>query len=293
MAKIEYVAKRFSAASRLVIQAANDIITEYAANGYALTLRQLYYQFVARDMLENSQRAYKRLGAIVSDARLAGMLDWDAIEDRTRSLSSWPSWESPRQILLDAATQFELDPWETQPVRVEVWVEKEALAGIFERACSKYRVPYFSCRGYASQSSLWRAAERLRERRSRLGQQTHILHFGDHDPSGIDMTRDIEDRLNTFDVHPWVNRVALNMLQISEYAPPPNPAKVTDSRAREYIREYGHESWELDALEPSVLAELVHDEVENVINRAAWLESETRSAKGRSEIRKAALDMPV
>lgn len=269
MAKICYIPKKFSKGTRLIIDAANFIISEYQAQGYKLTLRQLYYQFVARDLIANKQTEYKRLGGIISDGRLAGEIDWRAIEDRTRNLSALPHWSSPSEILESCASQFRLERWKAQHTRPEVWVEKEALAGVFAGVCAELDVPYFSCRGYVSQSEMWSAAQRLRgyERR---GQDTVIFHFGDHDPSGLDMTRDIRDRLSLFGSHVEVERVALNMMQIEKYSPPPNPAKLTDARAEQYVQHYGYDSWELDALEPAVLTELVRTRVSSILDTEAW-----------------------
>lgn len=134
MAKICYVDRNFSAASRRIIEIAEEICDEYAADNYDLTLRQLYYQFVARDVLPNTQESYKRLGSIINDARLAGLIDWDHLEDRTRNLQGNAHWKSPADLLQACASQFRLDKWTTQLRHVEVWVEKEALAGIVERA---------------------------------------------------------------------------------------------------------------------------------------------------------------
>lgn len=275
MPKRCYVNRNFSPESLRLIEQANTIIEDYQAQGYSLTLRQLYYQFVSRDLIPNKVTEYKRLGSIVNDARLAGLIDWLAIEDRTRNLSSPSHWDSPAAIVATCAEQFQVDLWSDQPHRVEVWIEKEALAGVFERACDTLRVPFFSCRGYTSQSEMWGAAMRMRKW-SRGGQTPIILHFGDHDPSGIDMTRDIRERLALFGADLEVNRLALNMDQITEYDPPPNPAKETDSRFRGYLREYGDESWELDALEPSVLAGLVRDAVSNLID---WDRFDARTAE--------------
>jgi hypothetical protein len=113
-----------------------------------------------------------------------------------------------------------------------------------------------------------------------------ILHFGDHDPSGIDMTRDIGDRLRLFGAKRVdVRRLALNMDQVEQYDPPPNPAKETDSRFEGYRAEYGDESWELDALEPTTLAALVTAEVESIIDREQWDEDATRERTARRELR--------
>src|SRR5262249_10346260 len=159
-----------------------------AAQGYNLTLRQLFYQFVSRDLIPNNVRSYKRLGSIINDARLAGLIDWSAIEDRTRNLHELPCWRTPAGIIRSCAQQYRTDLWAKQENRVEVWIEKEALAGVFERVCDELRVPFFSCRGYTSQSEMWVAGHRLK-RIIDAGQRPVILHFGDHDPSGMDMTR--------------------------------------------------------------------------------------------------------
>ena len=265
MPKICYQEHKFSASSADVIARANEIIDAYQTQGYVLTVRQLFYQFVSRDLIANTQKSYKRLGGIVNDARLAGLIDWLAIEDRTRSLTDLAHWDSPAEIIDSCARQFRYDKWASQLQRVEVWIEKEALAGVFERVCNQLDVPYLSCRGYGSQSVMWVAARRMDRH-----QPTVILHFGDHDPSGMDMSRDIVDRLRVFGVDVDFRRLALNMDQVDEYGPPPNPAKITDSRAQVYIRDYGDESWELDALEPQVLSDLVCAEVDKIRDRELW-----------------------
>lgn len=269
MPKIAYIEKRIGQARLSVIAQANKIIEEYQQQGFKLTLRQLYYQFVSRDLIANNQKEYALLGDTINDARLCGLVDWEAIEDRTRNLRALPHWSSPREIMRSAAAGFNTDKWKDQPVRVEVWIEKDALAGVVEGICNDLDVPFFSCRGYTSQSEMWAGAMRLKSH-LRAGQDTLILHFGDHDPSGKDMTRDIIDRLELFMGGTEVRRLALNMDQIDQYNPPPNPAKLTDSRANAYIAEFGDQSWELDALEPSVLVGLLQNAVESVRDEDAW-----------------------
>jgi len=280
MPYISYRPKNFSRASLETIEDAERIIADYRAQGYRLTLRQLYYQFVSRDLIPNAVAEYNRLGRLVSDARLAGLIDWDAIEDRTRNLASLSHWSSPADIVDSVSRQFRVDRWATQPYRIEVWIEKEALAGVFERVCRELDVPFLCCRGYTSQSEMWAAAQRLIEY-SDSGQECVILHFGDHDPSGIDMTRDIIDRLELFEADVELDRLALNMDQVDEYSPPPNPAKTTDARFKTYLRTYGASSWELDALEPQVLADLVRSAVMELVDDEAWQESEDEIAEGR------------
>jgi hypothetical protein len=287
MPKIKYVERNFGEASLATIARANEIIATYTAQGYKLTLRQLYYQFVSRDWIPNKVTEYKRLGSIINDARLAGLIDWSAIEDRTRNLASLSHWDTPGDIIASASNSFRIDRWEDQPNRVEVWIEKEALAGVFERVCEEFDVPFLCCRGYTSQSEMWGGAMRLL-RHAKGGQKPLILHFGDHDPSGIDMTRDIKDRLYTFGCRLKLDRLALNMDQVEQYNPPPNPAKETDSRFAGYIQEYGDKSWELDALEPQVLAQLVRDALTEVIDKDEWDNAESKEENGKKLLNLAA-----
>ncbi|GAI44296.1 unnamed protein product, partial [marine sediment metagenome] len=228
MPKITYEEKKFNPRTLETIHQAEDIIQQYQAQGFSLTLRQLYYQFVARALIPNTERDYKRLGNIISDARRAGMIDWDSIEDRTRFIRTISSWDDPRDILDSAKDSYHKDLWKTQDKRFEVWIEKDALIGVIEPICKELDLPHFSCRGYVSDSEMWQAAMRLL-RHVRNGQDVIVLHLGDHDPSGIDMTRDITDRLNLFSFFKGgieVQRIALTMEQIEEQSPPPNPAKV-------------------------------------------------------------------
>jgi hypothetical protein len=287
MPKIKYRDINLGSSRLATVLQANAIISEYEAQGFNLTLRQLYYQFVSRDLIPNSQRAYKQLGGVVNDARLAGLIDW-LIIDRTRGLRSLATWDDPSEIVSDAAKQFRNDLWGAQPYRPEVWIEKDALAGVVEGVCNELRVPYFSCRGYTSQSEMWVAAQRLIEY-EKNGQEALVLHLGDHDPSGIDMSRDIQDRLALFtdgEVH--FERLALNEDQVARYSPPPNPAKTTDSRYGAYTREHGDESWELDALEPSVITDLIRNAIRVNLDSGPWEESLTVELGQRAALADAA-----
>lgn len=309
MAFIPYQEREFRADSLSVISQARRICQDYADQGYDLTLRQLYYVFVSRDAIPNTEQSYKRLGSIVNDARLAGRLDWDWLVDRGRGIDKLAQWVHPRDIITTAARQFHLDHWEDQDVHVEVWVEKQALAGVVERVCNQYDVTSLACKGYMSQSEQHAAGMRM-YRQIQSGKRVHILHLGDHDPSGIDMSRDNEDRLRGFigyhlvddldayradyddGTYDWdeladaatnawkmrvpyadlftFERIALNRDQIDQYQPPPNPAKITDSRAADYIREHGRQSWELDALPPQVLNTLIEDHILGLVDETRY-----------------------
>lgn len=285
MPHIAYRDTNFRPATLRVIENANRIIRKYSAMGLTLTLRQLYYQFVSEDLIPNNLREYKKLGDIIGNARQAGLIDWYAIVDRTRSLRGTSFWSSPDQIISAAARGYVTDRWADQDHHVEVWVEKEALVDVIGRAARTWDLNYFACKGYTSESAMWSAAMRLKDKEDD-GKGTIVLHLGDHDPSGIDMTRDIQDRLNDFGAGTEVIRLALNMDQVDAYQPPPNPAKMTDSRAEGYVAAYGYESWELDALNPELLNRVILDAVDPYLDMGVWEESTARLDAEREALAK-------
>lgn len=291
MPKICYVEKRFNDKSQILIAQANSIIADMNSQGYTLTLRQLYYQFVSKNYIPNNDKEYDNLGKLINNARLAGKIDWNAIIDRTRSMKKNAHWEDPKQFLEVVAPQFALDKWEGQTYRPEVWVEKDALVGVVERICRQLDVPYFSCRGYTSQSELWAAAQRMSDY-DITGAIPVVIHLGDHDPSGLDMTRDVTDRLKLFcrtDIE--VRRIALNRDQVRKYNPPPNPAKLTDVRARGYIAEHGGSSWELDALSPKVITKLISDAIYELRDEDTYAERKRLEDQHRAQLVAAAEQM--
>lgn len=329
MAKIRYESWDPKADALEVIAQATDICRDYRSQGYDLTLRQLYYQFVARGLIPNTNQSYKRLGSIVNKARMAGLLDWAYIVDRTRNIAGIGSFGTPDEYIRGIADYFTVDHWVDQPYYVEVWVEKEALAGVVQRAANRFDVPYFSCRGYVSQSELWGAGRRI-GRQLDQGKSVLILHLGDHDPSGIDMTRDIRERLELFTTTDFyednaggiyldegdeddegnitrsgveavkramaertlfpdddpieIRRIALNMDQVLQYNPPPNPAKMTDSRVAGYIEQHGRQSWELDALDPSTLTDLIALHIDEVVDPELWDEHDEIQNRERARL---------
>jgi hypothetical protein len=270
------------------IEQANAILAEYAAQGFIMTLRQLYYQFVARDLLVNELKSYKRLGAIMCDARDAGLVDWASIEDRTRERVTHASWDNPEDIIGEVARQYREDIWDGQSYRPEVWIEKAALLGVIEPICNEFRVPFFASIGNNSQTEQHKAGKRFAEL-SDQGLFPLVLHLGDHDPNGIDMTRDNTERLELYagrEVE--VRRIALNIDQVRRYNPPPNFAKETDSRYAAYVEQFGTDCWELDALSPTVIADLIRVELNGMINVTAWKRRQNAEARNRTLLGKVA-----
>lgn len=287
-----------------IIARANAVIADYQSQGLTLTVRQLYYVFIGENLFpdswidtnynkrhnlspltKNTIKNYKRLAEILNRARLAGWMDWTAIEDRTRWLRDTYPYSDPESFIHSVMSRYTEDVWIEQQNYCEVWIEKDALVGVIERPCNEYRVPYFPTRGFVSQSEAYDAGKRL-QRLAATGKSIHILHLGDHDPSGLDMSRDIEERLMMFarlgDVH--FNRLALNMDQVRLYDPPPNPAKETDSRYAGYAAEFGDESWELDALKPKVIMELVKTHIEALIDKPKFQEAIEKEEEGRRRL---------
>jgi hypothetical protein len=287
MARISYTKYKPKGPAARIVELANDILRDYNRQGFNLTVRQLYYQFVSRDLFpdewvneigtKNHTGNYNRLKSIIAKAREGGLVDWEYIKDRGRSLTQRPHWVSGQQFLNSVAPQFHIDLWLDQPKRVEVWVEKDALSDVIDQACNPLDVPNFACKGYASASSMWEAAHnRFLLKYAQAEQDIVIIHLGDHDPSGVHMTQDIEERLKLF-ASPYeddqkranitVQRIALTMAQVEEYEPPPNPTKEADPRSAVYRREFGETCWELDALEPRMLVRLVREAIEEHLDR--------------------------
>jgi hypothetical protein len=284
---------RFSVKSLELIDQCNTIVEDYQDQGLRLTLRQLYYQLVTKNVIPNVERSYKNLSGLLTDARLAGKVDWDAIEDRVRRPRAASEWPSVASLVDSALAAFRLPRWDGQEVYAELWVEKDALAGVLEPLSREHHVTLMVNRGYSSASAMYESAARFREGAEDRARSV-LFYLGDHDPSGEDMVRDVRARLELFGVKQLtVEKIALTMDQVEEYKPPPNPAKMTDPRARDYVALHGAVSWEVDALPPQVLARLVRDSFEGIIDREKMDAVIAREEVGKEKLRKAAKRIEV
>lgn len=324
--KFTFRKTKLSPANKENLHLINSIINEYASDGYTLTLRQLYYQLVSRAVIPNKQNEYAKLSKLLKEGRMGGIVDWNAIEDRLRIPHIPYCNDDPKQAIDDAINQYRLDRQEGQDTYIEVWVEKDALSGVLKRVTSKYHIRLLVNRGYGSVTAIHDAYERLK-REMYKGKKVKILYLGDHDPSGMDMIRDIQTRImemlitadgeemleakfgeNLFlneDFSEWnteafdsdlyldpevrikeegeaeyhwrydkawikdsfsVEPIALTMEQIKRFNPPKNPAKLTDPRAKWYVKEFGFNSWEVDALDPKTLNRLLSNSIEENID---------------------------
>lgn len=272
MAIEQFVSKNFRPASLKRIQDCVAIAEEYTAMNLRLTLRQLFYQLVARNLIANQYREYKNLGNLISDARLAGLMDWEAIEDRIRLPYMSSHWPTAKACVQTAAQVFRLDRWEGQDRYVELGVEKDALGTVLLPIAQDFHVHLNICRGYNSTSALYEMGRRFREAGD-AGLEGVFVYIGDHDPSGEDMVRDIYDRMIVFGAHDvQVHKLALTLEQVHKYKLPPNQlkrkhGKISDSRAPKYAAQHGDRSWEVDALPPAVLNSLIRSTLEALVDR--------------------------
>ena len=291
-----------------IVNHALEIAEEYRADKLTLTLRQMYYQYVARGLLDSGQKVYKRIGAALTDARYDGRFPIHYLEDRGRSVDAGnygTNNESVDFALDNAAADLRSAPndwlwrsrWWGQETHVSVWVEKEALVGIFEPVCKELGVGWFACKGYPSVSALnqW-----LRHLETAVDQQDDIrnavvLYFGDHDPDGWEIPRSalrnirkLQNLPRQIDAYVPVafDRVALNMDQIGQYNPPPFGAKETSARYESYLAEHNtDDAWELDALEPRVLRQLIRDRVAQHFDEATLIGNEETIEERREVMR--------
>jgi hypothetical protein len=280
--------KNFREESRALIDRCDSIITNYSGQGLKLTLRQLYYQLVSANVITNEEKSYKNLGGLVSDARLAGLLDWDAIEDRVRQPRVQSEWSNVADLVESALAAYRLPRWEGQDAYCELWVEKDALAGVLVPLAREFHVTMMVNRGYSSQSAMYESAGRFKEAQDE-GKNLVLFYLGDHDPSGEDMVRDVGDRLHMFGVEDLsVNKLALTKPQIDKYKPPPNPAKMTDSRAAAYVEQHGKSSWEVDALPPNVLQALIRSALAREVDKTLMDDIKAKEERDKERLRNAA-----
>lgn len=270
-----YKSVKFSAEKLRLLKICDTVLKDYAKQGYIITVRTLYYQLVKENIIPNTEKSYKALTVLINDGRVAGVIDWDVLTDMGRNWLDRPHWEDGRHFLDSVVPQFHADLWGNQPHRVFVVVEKEALTGVLSRTCRDLDVPLLAAKGYPSVSVVRNWVKNTLIPVARQGQEITLLHLGDHDPSGKDMSRDLVERVELFSEGEFdlnFKRIALNMAQIEETNPPENPAKITDPRARAYIAEFGDSSWELDALTPTYLNSLLTAHIQAHIDADLWAE---------------------
>jgi hypothetical protein len=261
-----------------IINQAYEILQGYNP----MTLRQVYYQLVSRQVIENSRSAYQGVSNALVDARLEGLIPWTWLEDRLRRPSIYSGYKNPAHFAQVMKYRYYRDIWPTQPRRFEAWLEKDALSGIFTSVCSRYNVTLNVGRGYDGWDSIHNAAERYG-----TGENWTILYYGDFDPSGDDMVRSLRERLGQLNSFPTIIKIALSMDDVTRYNLPPNLTKPTDSRRAAFVAKHGDVSVELDALPPTVLEDSLQTEIEKLMDMSAFHVTEEQEEKDRVLIEEA------
>lgn len=285
MSKEQFTEKlHLSKTNKEKLEVVNNIIEEYSEQGYTLTLRQLYYQLVSRDKIPNNVKEYAKLSTLLVKGRMAGIVDWDGIEDRIR-VPFIPYWvDDVDDAIKDTIEQYRLDRQKGQEVYIELWVEKDALSGVLKPITSHYHINLMVNRGYSSCSAMHDAYTRMIEY-AKQDKLIYILYLGDHDPSGLDMLRDIQERLAEFGLFNFeIIHIGLTSNQVKKYNPPPNPAKFSDPRAKWYVENFGKTSWEVDALNPKILNQLIKTEIENLIDMDLFNKILKQELKDKKEL---------
>jgi hypothetical protein len=272
-----------------IVSAVKDITSTYRTK---MTLRQIYYRLVARNLIPNNLNSYKNLSRILVTAREKGEISAHIMEDRGRTsiggdygyLSTEGFAAGRLASLRNCADGYTRQMWADQPEYVEVWVEKDALSRLVSGACSGYRVRTCVGRGYSSYTYVSDAVDRFIEQQEK---ECTVVYVGDLDPSGLDITRDLGRRLAEYGAdHVTVKRIALNKEQVKQYKLPPAPVKLSDARAAKFVERHGNEVWELDALEPDVLQKTIQDEITQHIDGDLWAEAREQIEKDKEAITK-------
>jgi hypothetical protein len=246
---------------------------------WPLTVRGLYYQLVSELIIENSKKSYKRLVTLLVKARMAGLVPWRAFHDRVRTHTTWDSdidlKEFTDREVENFLTFYDRDLLQTQYKAVEVWIEKDAMYTYARDVAEQYQVPVVVSRGFTSLSFVHECAKRIDESIGE-GWPTHILYFGDLDPSGWEIPLAIERRLDEMLDLPdgafQIERVALLTRHVDQYDLPfdPTAGKPKDSRYRKFVERFGNVAVELDALRPPVFQEVLREAIERTLKMDAF-----------------------
>lgn len=271
--------KKFQHKNLDLIEKAKSIISEY---DQPLTVRQIYYRLVAGQIIDNNLKSYKRICKILGDARKCGLVLFDDIVDRTRVPIKSSSWNGLKSFLDTVKKAYRREKWLKQENWVEVWLEKDALSGVFEPITDKYDVYLVIGRGYPSLSALNDAARRFPE-----DKPTTILYFGDFDPTGEDIPRSIKSNLSEcFGKRVNLERIAITSADVEEYNLPPAPTKRSDPRSSGFVQKHGDVAVELDALPPDVLQEKIESSIKRHIDIEQFEQDVKLEEKERIRLRK-------
>lgn len=252
--------------SRKQIDAIKDAIYEQLKAEQPATVRHVFY-LVANNtkLIGKTEAEYQRtIVRLLVEMRLEGRIPWHWIADSTRWMRKPRTWSSIESAINRTAETYRRAMWDTQPNYIEVWCEKDAITGTLYSVTESFDVPLMPCRGYSSLTFLQSAAANIAD----IGKPARIFYVGDHDPSGHDISRNVEVRLREFapDAEIHFERLAVTEDQIAKLSLPTRPTKKTDTRAKGFEGD----SVDVDAIPPTVLRQLVEDAITNQIDSHTW-----------------------
>jgi hypothetical protein len=273
--------------NRWILENGIPIVESYAGN---ITLRALHYRLVAAGMT-NDVKHYKKVVAAMTAARWKNSLAFDAFLDHERELIGTTEFvetdvesaaERAEEQIKAWATSYKKNRWENQPIYPEVFIEKKALQGVFERPCRSFNVALSPCKGYPSLTYLYEAKKRFDDAIA-AGKEPIILYFGDYDCSGEDIPRSIQETLSRMGTEVGVRRIALLEDQVRKWKLPPAPTKKSDTRSHNWE---GAGQVELDAVEPKKIVQLCNDAIVDVFDHDLHDELEAREEQEEAKFKK-------
>ena len=255
--------RRTNAELDLILQASKRILKE--ENG-KVTIRHLFYRLVGERLLEKNEREYKKLGTYLMKWRRSGDIPWSAFADNTRWYYGSTGYSSMEAALKNTRDTYRRNLWATQPVFVELWAEKDAIASILLDEAGSFGVQVFPLRGFSSGSALHNAAEHFKAQQAD-GKDVYVYYFGDHDPSGLEIDKSaVRNLRDDHGVNVNFERVTVTYEDIEKYNLPTRPPKLTDSRTKNFKGE----SVEIDAMPMRVLREMVNECITRHIDPGEW-----------------------
>jgi len=243
-----------------------ETIYRLLAHDHPMTVRQVFYRLVSLGIIAKTEGEYKAtVCRLLSEMRRAGDLPFGWIADNTRWMRKPQTYAGLEDLLRSTVETYRRNLWDTQGAYVEVWLEKDALAGVLYPETERWDVPLMVTRGYPSLSFLHEAAVAI----ATVGRPVYLYYFGDHDPSGVDIPRKVERDLRAFAPGAAIHfeRVAVTPEQVAAWALPTRPTKQTDSRSRGFAGE----SVEVDAIEPATLRRLAETCIERHVDPGALM----------------------
>lgn len=233
-----------------------EVIESY---DFALTLRQIYYQLVAKQIIPNEQKYYLKLSRLCVVGRDQGILPEEAFADRLREVDKPSSWLDLGDFMNTVRRAYRKDAWDDQNCYVEIWTEKDALRGVITPVTHNFDVSLLVVRGQVSRTAIWESYERFK-RRIKDEKECYLFYFGDFDPSGMSIYNSLMERLinyGPYGKNMYFDRVALTPEQIATYNLPQDPAKQSDPSYKKFVAEFGDNVVELDSLPPNALRDLI------------------------------------